>query len=248
MPRGKEWLRACLTEYYVRATGVGTAGADEVLDGSREFAAALSDTRGPLEIVLATGNRHKLSEMRTLLAGLPLVLLGPDDLPPERRFERAEETGTTFEANATLKAVHAAKSSGLHALADDSGLEVPALGGRPGVWSARYAGVGAGDLANNRKLVAEARAAGILDPLARFRCELVLAAPDGRTVATGSGSCEGVLIDEPRGRGGFGYDPHFLVPVLGRTFAELLPSEKNAISHRARAAAALRRALLALLR
>jgi XTP/dITP diphosphohydrolase len=200
-----------------------------------------------VDVVLATGNRHKLAEMRALLAGLPLSLVAPDELAPGRRFEPAEETGATFEENATLKAVHAARSSGLHALADDSGLEVPALGGRPGVISARYAGEGAGDLANNRKLVAEARTAGLVRPPARFRCELVLAAPDGRVLARGSGACEGVLIEEARGRGGFGYDPHFLVTELDRTFAELLPSEKNAISHRARAAADLRERLTRLL-
>jgi XTP/dITP diphosphohydrolase len=201
----------------------------------------------PLDVVLATGNVHKLAEMRTLLAGLPLRLLSPADLPPAQRFSGAEETGSTFRANADLKAIHAAKSSGLHALADDSGLEVDALDGRPGVISARYAGEGAGDLANNRKLVAEARAAGLVRPAARFRCELVLVRPDGTVLARGSGACDGVLIEEPRGRGGFGYDPHFLVPELERTFAELLPSEKNAVSHRARAAAELRRNLASVL-
>ena len=196
-----------------------------------------------MDVVLATGNLHKLAEMRTLLEGLPLRLVSPGELPPGRRFEGAEETGATFEANAAIKALHAARSSGLWALADDSGLEVPALDGRPGVISARYAGEGAGDLANNRKLVAEARAAGLVRPLARFRCDLIVTTPEGRVVARGSGVCEGVLIEEARGRGGFGYDPHFLVPDLDRTFAELLPSEKNAISHRARAAAGLVRAL-----
>ena len=117
---------------------------------------------------------------------------------------------------------------------------MPALDGRPGVRSARYAGEGAGDLANNRKLVAEARAAGLDRPAAVFRCVLSVAAPDGKVVVRGEGACEGVLVEDPRGRGGFGYDPHFLVPELDRTFAELLPSEKNAISHRARAIADLR--------
>jgi XTP/dITP diphosphohydrolase len=201
-----------------------------------------------LDVVVATGNLHKLAELRTLLADLPLRLMGPDDLPPERRFEPAEETAPTFEGNADLKAIAAARATGLHALADDSGLEVPALDGRPGVRSARYAGEGAGDLANNRKLVAEAHAAGLVRPTARFRCVLTLCAPDGAVVARGEGSCEGVLIEEPRGRGGFGYDPHFLVPDLDRTFAELLPSEKNAISHRARAGEDLGRKLGTLLR
>src|SRR5262245_50540402 len=198
-----------------------------------------------MDVVVATGNTHKLAELRTLLADVPVRLLGPADLPPSSRFEPAEETGATFHENADLKAVQAARATGLYALADDSGLEVPALDGRPGVRSARYAGEGAGDLANNRKLVAEARAAGLVRPPARFHCVLTLAAPDGSIVARGEGACDGVLIEEGRGRGGFGYDPHFLVPELDRTFAELLPSEKNAISHRARAGADLARKLAA---
>jgi XTP/dITP diphosphohydrolase len=201
-----------------------------------------------MDVVVATGNRHKLAELRTLLGDVPVRLLGPDDLPQGQRFAPAEETGTTFAENADLKAVHAAQSAGLYALADDSGLEVPALGGRPGVRSARYAGEGAGDLANNRKLVAEAHAAGLVRPRAVFRCVLSVATPDGLILARGEGSCEGVLVEDARGRGGFGYDPHFLVPELDRTFAELLPSEKNALSHRARAIADLRRVLAPLLR
>jgi len=196
-----------------------------------------------MDVIVGTGNRHKLAELRTLLAEAPVRLLGLDDLPPERRFEPAEETGSTFTENADIKAVHAAQASGLYALADDSGLEIPALDGRPGVLSARYAGVGAGDIANNRKLVAEARAAGLVRPRAIFRCVLSVATSDGLILARGEGACEGVLIEDARGRGGFGYDPHFLVPDLDRTFAELLPSEKNAMSHRARAIADLRRAL-----
>jgi XTP/dITP diphosphohydrolase len=201
-----------------------------------------------MDVVVATGNKHKLAELRTLLGDVPVRLVGLDDLPPGQRFTPAEETADTFAGNADLKAVHAAQSTGLYALADDSGLEIPALDGRPGVRSARYAGEGAGDLANNRKLVAEAHAAGLARPQAIFRCVLSVATPDGLILARGEGSCEGVLIEAPRGRGGFGYDPHFLVPELDRTFAELLPSEKNAMSHRARAIADLRRALAPLLR
>ena len=201
-----------------------------------------------MDVIVGTGNRHKLAELRTLLADVPIRLLGLDDLDAARRFEPAEETGSTFTENADIKAVHAAKATGLHALADDSGLEVPALDGRPGVMSARFAGVGAGDIANNRKLVAEARAAGLDRPRAVFRCVLSVATPDGLILARGEGACEGVLLEDARGRGGFGYDPHFLVPDLDRTFAELSPSEKNAISHRARAIADLRRALAPLLR
>lgn len=219
----------------------------EPLDASRD--------RRVATVVVATGNAHKLVELRTLLADLPLRILGLGDLPADRRPEMPEETGDTFEANADLKAVHVARAAGMWALADDSGFEVPALGGRPGVLSARYAGATGTqreiDLANNRKLVAEARAAGLFGraepPAARFRCVLSLAAPDGRVLARGRGACDGLLVEDARGTGGFGYDPHFLVPELGRTFGETLPAEKNRISHRARALLDLRRSLVPLL-
>jgi len=210
-------------------------------------------------LVVATGNPHKLDELRTLLGDLPLRIVGLDELPPKRRAEMPEETGATFEENADLKAVHVARTTGLWALADDSGFEVPALGDRPGVVSARYAGVAGTrrdvDLANNRKLVGEARAAGLfagLDagrepPAARFRCVLAVASPDDRILCRGRGAVLGLLVEEARGAGGFGYDPHFLVPALGRTFAEIGPEEKNRVSHRARALADLRRALVPLL-
>jgi XTP/dITP diphosphohydrolase len=204
-------------------------------------------------IVVATGNAHKLDELRAMLADLPLRLVGLPDLP--RAVEMPEETGATFEANADLKSLHIARETGLLALADDSGFEVPALGDRPGVISARYAGPTGTpreiDLANNRKLLAEARDAGLFrdparPPAARFRCVLSLARPDGggaAVVCRGAGSCDGVLVEEARGGGGFGYDPHFLVPDLGLTFAEIPPAEKNRRSHRARALDDLRRSL-----
>ena len=206
-------------------------------------------------LVVATGNPHKLDELRTLLADLPLRVLGLGDLPPDRRPEMPEETGATFEENADLTALPVARAAGEWALADDSGFEVPALGDRPGVVSARYAGIEgerrAVDLANNRELVGEARAAGLFagphPPVARFRCVLTVASPDGRVLCRGRGACEGHLVEEARGTGGFGYDPHFLVPDLGRTFAEIGPEEKNRVSHRARALADLRRALVPLL-
>jgi XTP/dITP diphosphohydrolase len=197
-----------------------------------------------IDIVVATGNPHKLRELRTLLADLPVRLLAPSDLPEQQRFEGAEETGDTFEANADLKAIHAARATGRHALADDSGLEVGALDGRPGVRSARYAGDDSDDGANNRKLAREVREAGLHQPAARFRCVISVAAPSGEVVARGEGASEGVFVLEPRGGGGFGYDPHFLVPALGRTFAEIGPAEKNAISHRARALDHLHEALI----
>ena len=197
-------------------------------------------TREPVDCVIATGNPHKLAELRALLADLPLRLHAPSELPAPRRFDGAAETGATFRENADLKAVHAARAAGMLAIADDSGLEVDALGGRPGVLSARYAGVDGDDRANNKKLVAEARAAGLDEPPARFRCVVTVARPDGTVLCRGEGACEGVLVAAARGGGGFGYDPHFLVPSLGRTFAEIGGAEKNAISHRARALADLR--------
>lgn len=212
----------------------------------------------PVDLVVATGNPHKVDELRTLLAGLPVRLIGLGDLPGAR-IDMPEETGSTFEDNADLKAAHVARAAGLWALADDSGFEVPALGGRPGVISARYAGAEGTreeiDRANNAKLVAEARAAGLFGnpggaaprPAARFRCVLSVARPDGSVACRGVGLCEGVLTEEARGSGGFGYDPHFLVPDLGRTFAEIGHAEKNAVSHRARAAAELRSRLAAAL-
>ncbi|MCE9636717.1 MAG: RdgB/HAM1 family non-canonical purine NTP pyrophosphatase [Planctomycetes bacterium] len=203
--------------------------------------------------VVATANPHKLNELRAMLADLPLRLLGLRDLAT--RIEMPEETGATFQANADLKAIQVAQASGMWALADDSGFEVPALGDRPGVISARYSGATGTqeeiDIANNRKLVAEASGAGLFRgpeaPSARFRCVLSLAAPDGRVLCRGEGSCPGHLVEEARGSAGFGYDPHFLVPEFGRTFAELGPEEKNSISHRARALADLRRSLEPLL-
>jgi XTP/dITP diphosphohydrolase len=203
-----------------------------------------------LPLVVATANPHKLSELRALLADLPLRIRG---LPPGARMP--EETGATFRDNADLKAVHVARAMRTHALADDSGFEVSALAGRPGVISARYANAEGTreeiDRANNAKLIGEARAAGLFasrTPAARFRCVLSFAAPDGRVLCRGEGAVGGVLVEEARGSGGFGYDPHFLVPALGRTFAEIVAAEKNRISHRARALADLRRTLGPLLR
>jgi XTP/dITP diphosphohydrolase len=205
------------------------------------------------DLVVATGNPHKLAELRALLADLPLRVLGLPDVAVG--VEMPEETGATFRENADLKAAHVARAAGTWALADDSGFEVPDLGGRPGVISARYAGVTgeqrAVDLENNRKLIGEARAAGLFGrpraPAARFRCVLSVAAPGGSIVCRGEGACDGLLVEEARGTGGFGYDPHFLVPELGRTFAEIGPAEKNRISHRSRALADLRRTLVPLL-
>lgn len=192
-------------------------------------------------LVLASGNRGKLRELSAMLEPLGIELLpqGDFDVVP------MEETGTTFRENALLKARHAASASRLPALADDSGLEVDALDGAPGVRSARYAGPEADDRANNRKLL-EALA-GVPDHRrsARFRCVLALVdSPADPDPMVCEGVWEGRILTEPRGRGGFGYDPLFLVPELGLASAELDPEEKNRISHRARALEALRHALV----
>ena len=183
--------------------------------------------------VLATSNRGKVAELSALLvnAGLSLRITAQTELgvssPPE--------TGVTFVENALLKARHAARSTGLPAIADDSGLVVPALGGAPGVNSARYAGEEADDGANIAKLL-DALAPRRLDRSAQFYCALVaLRHADDSAPLIATGSWTGTIAAVPRGRGGFGYDPVFLVPRLDRTAAELTPEEKNRLSHRGQA-------------
>ena len=196
-----------------------------------------------LSVVLATSNEGKLLELKALLGDLPIQLLSVTSVTGER-FS-VNEDGSTFEENAVKKAKAAAALTGLYALADDSGLEVDALAGRPGVRSARFAHERATDAENNAALLRE------LDEIddgvrqARFRCVLALASPwQPDRVATVEGGCEGLIARAPRGSGGFGYDPLFILPELeGRAMAELSESEKNAISHRARALAAARTAL-----
>lgn len=192
---------------------------------------------GPDRIGLATTNRHKAREIREILAPLGIEVVVPDRLPP------VEEDGDTFAENARKKARSAAAFLGLPALADDSGLEVPALGGEPGVRSARYAGDGATSEDNNALLVERLTALGVEDPAAAFVCHAVVAAPDGRILAEAAGRVEGVLRWPGRGAGGFGYDPLFHHPPSGCRFAELPPEAKNAVSHRGRALRALAQAL-----
>ncbi|MDP2710430.1 MAG: non-canonical purine NTP pyrophosphatase [Solirubrobacteraceae bacterium] len=186
-----------------------------------------------MKLVLATRNAHKLREFETLLAGHEIVAL-PDAvvLPPE--------TAATFAGNALGKARAAASATGLDAIADDSGIEAAALGGAPGVRSARFAGETAGDGENLAKLLCDAPAGSAL----AYACALAYVGTDGREQVV-EGRCTGTLAAQPRGDGGFGYDPAFLPDEIadGRTMAELDPAEKDAISHRGRAA----RALLALL-
>lgn len=192
----------------------------------------------PACVVLATHNRDKILEIREALATLPLVLLSLDDFPD---MPEVEEDGDTLEENARKKAVTLQRFTGLPALADDTGLFVAALDGAPGVRSSRYAGPGASYQDNVRKLLAEMQAVPPERRSARFRT--VIAFADGNTVQFVAGSCDGRLADAPRGEGGFGYDPIFIVAGGERTFAEMSLIEKNAVSHRGRALAAARQLL-----
>jgi XTP/dITP diphosphohydrolase len=197
-------------------------------------------------VVVATSNKGKMQELRALLADLPIDLVAIADAFPTRID--VVEDGKTFEENAIKKARAIAAATALPTLADDSGLEVDALRGAPGVYSARYSGEGATDAKNNVKLLAELDALDAHGPrAARFRCVLALVdphAPDAPPLLA-SGSCEGRIAPAPRGNAGFGYDPIFVVTELpgDRTMAELTDPEKNALSHRARAVEALRPAL-----
>lgn len=178
-------------------------------------------------LVIASNNAHKVREIKAILAGRfsEILSMGEAGLTLE-----VEETGETFRENAVLKARAVAAAAGSFALADDSGLCVDALGGGPGVYSARYSG--GGDGANNRKLMREM--AGQRDRKARYVCAIALAGPDGSLV-TAEGRCEGRIGYEPKGEQGFGYDPLFIVDEYGCAMAELPDEVKNGISHRRRA-------------
>jgi XTP/dITP diphosphohydrolase len=189
-----------------------------------------------VRLVLASRNEHKLRELSRLLRPHELEPLPPGvELPPE--------TGTTFASNALIKARAAATATGRPAVADDSGIEAAALNGAPGVWSARYAGEDATDEQNLHKLLSEVADGG--DRRVAYVCALAYVEPGGEEVLV-EGRCEGVLAQEPRGSEGFGYDPAFVPDDYtdGRTMAELAPDEKDAISHRGRAARALRERLV----
>lgn len=189
-------------------------------------------------LVIATSNRGKLAELRELLSALPVEVLGMQEALGEP-LDIAEE-GETFEANAIHKATVVANAAGMLTLADDSGLEVDALGGEPGVHSARFAGPDATDAKNNAKLLAALRGLAGEAKTARFRCVLALVEPGkAAPLAVVEGRCEGVIAEEARGEGGFGYDPLFIVAETGRTMAELSAAEKNRLSHRARALEAM---------
>ena len=185
-------------------------------------------------LVLASNNAGKLAEFGQLLAPLGFDLKSQGDL----HIPEAEEPFGTFVENALAKARHASLISGLPALADDSGICVPALGGAPGVQSARYAGEPRSDAANNAKLVHDI--ARYTDKSAYYYCVLVMVrhAADPQPIIA-DGTWHGSLIEQPHGQGGFGYDPHFLLPRLGKTAAELSAEEKNTLSHRGQALRAL---------
>lgn len=189
-----------------------------------------------MRLLIATTNSGKLREVTAILEGLAVDIATLTDFPGVRP---AVEDGETFLENARRKAMYYAAHTGHWTLADDSGLEVDALGGAPGVLSARYAGEGADDQDNNARLMAQL--AGVPQTLrtARFRCAMVLASPTG-ILATAEGMLEGVIVDPPRGANGFGYDPHFYVEPFKMTSAEMPPELKNTVSHRAQALQALR--------
>ncbi|MFA4918061.1 MAG: XTP/dITP diphosphatase [Thermodesulfovibrionales bacterium] len=192
-----------------------------------------------MDIVLATKNKNKAEELKRITEGMPVSIFTLDDFPgcPE-----TEEDGATFEANAIKKALAAARYTGRPALADDSGLEVYALGGAPGIYSARYAGAGANDRQNTGKLLSEMRSLVQDKRGARFVCCIALAFPDGNTY-TFYGYAEGSIGTEQRGVRGFGYDPVFYPEGCNRTFAEMDEKEKDALSHRGKALQAFSRYL-----
>lgn len=214
-------------------------------------------------LVFATRNRGKLRELRELVPDVEVVSVDEAAARLGLDLPDVEEDRDTFFGNAHKKAVEVAKATGWPALADDSGLEVDALGGAPGVYSARYGGPAdpgepevladpqhGAEKVRNRRLLAALAGVPAAQRTARFRCVLVLADPSGPLgddVVSAEGSCEGQLLEAPRGEGGFGYDPLFLIPELGQTFAELPSAAKAGRSHRGRAMAALRPQLLAYL-
>jgi len=199
----------------------------------------------PIRVALATTNRHKAREIAAILAPLGVEVEVPASLPA------VVEDGATFRANAFKKAASAARALGRAALADDSGITVPALDGEPGIRSARYAGEGASDAANTAKLLAEIARRGLVDPPAAFVCAAVLVAPSGEVLAQAEARVDGFVRGPARGTNGFGYDPVFhhvgpAHPAPGVRFADLSPAQKDAVSHRGAAFRALGKAVRAL--
>ncbi len=189
-----------------------------------------------ISLLVATHNKGKVAEFAGILGESGIEWLSLDDVGVG---EDVEETGATFRDNAVLKAEAYARQTGLLTLADDSGLEVDALGGRPGVLSARYGGPGLSSVDRYQLLLRNLEGVPAEQRAARFRCVIALAAPDGMILGTADGVCEGEITFAPEGDGGFGYDPVFRVAGRGVTMAQLPASEKNAISHRGRAMRAI---------
>lgn len=196
----------------------------------------------PLRVVLGTRNEDKVREIKHILRSLPIQLLSLRDFP---EVGPVEEDGTTFEENAIKKAMHVWQHTRMASLADDSGLEVKALRGMPGVMSARFAGENASYQDNNRKLIRMLEGVSEEERKASFVCVAVLVTPKGKMVLQ-RGELTGVIIDESRGSGGFGYDPIFYIPRLKKTVSELGEDVKNTVSHRAKAFGALRDFIAAL--
>lgn len=188
------------------------------------------------EIVIATKNKGKALEFEQMFQPFQIQVKTLLDFP---EFPEIEETGATFEENAIIKAESVMKETKAMVMADDSGLVIDALDGRPGVYSARYAGPEKDDEANIQKVLRELEGVPLSKRTARFYCALALAIP-GRETITVNGTCEGFITFEKKGTNGFGYDPIFFVQGYERTMAELLPNEKNKISHRAKALAKMR--------
>ena len=182
-----------------------------------------------MKLVLASKNKKKLAEMNDILSQLGIEVCSEAEAGVD---VEVKETGTTFEENSLLKARAVMEASGLPAIADDSGLMVDALNGAPGVYSARYGGPGLDDAGRYRLLLENMR--GVLDRKCRFVSAITLCMPSG-DIVTARGECPGTIAFAPMGEGGFGYDPVFFVPTLKKTFAQLTPEEKNAISHRGKA-------------
>lgn len=182
-----------------------------------------------MKLLAATNNKGKIKEIREILSDLGITVITPQEAGLSLEVN---ETGSTFEENAALKARAWSKASGMPSLADDSGLCVDALGGRPGVMSARYAGAGASDEDNIALLLRNLQGTG--ERSARFVCVAALALPDGEVISA-EGRYEGVIIDTPMGTEGFGYDPIFFDPLMGKTLAQMTPAEKNTRSHRKQA-------------
>lgn len=193
-----------------------------------------------LQIVVASRNAHKVAEIQALLVGLPVKLITIDEVAPGLELREDEPT---FEGNALAKAHQAARATGMLAIADDSGLEVDALGGEPGVWSARYAGLPSDDSRNNAKLLEALVGVPASKRTARYQCCAVFVDLQHQESLVRFGACEGEILTHMQGAGGFGYDPMFFLPGLGKTMAEISVEEKNGISHRAKAFSALAVAL-----